>query len=102
MSYTSVSTGVIHVSEDGQVDWSIYTSISICGYVARSSRLARQTLDGSFTHESCPFDTGPFHSVTELLAVLEMLPGYVGAHNIRLVVIDSVAGAYTRSGFSST
>jgi hypothetical protein len=40
--------------------------------------------------------------VTELLAVLEMLPGYVGAHNIRLVVIDSVAGAYTRSGFSST
>ena len=29
--------------------------------------------------------------MTELLAVLEMLPGYVAAHNIRLVVIDSVA-----------
>ena len=33
----------------------------------------------------------PFNEVTELLAVLEMLPQYVEQHGIRLVVIDSVA-----------
>ena len=31
------------------------------------------------------------HEVTELLAVLEMLPQYAEQHGVRLVVIDSVA-----------
>ena len=48
---------------------------------------------GSFTTERVLERIHLFrcHEVTELLAVLEMLPKYAATHGVRLVVIDSVA-----------